>query len=55
MCGVLGKTKQRFANMVALGAEKDWLITYDENYGWELSGDELSNAVVALKLTNITW
>jgi hypothetical protein len=24
--------------MVALGAEKDWLITHDKNYWWELSG-----------------
>jgi hypothetical protein len=40
--------------MVALGAEKDW-ITHDENYGWELSGGGLSNAVVTLYLTNITW
>jgi hypothetical protein len=41
--------------MVAMGAEKDWWITHDENYGWELSGGRLSNAVVTLYLTNITW
>ena len=55
MCDVLGKTTKWFANMVALGAETDWLITRDENDGWELSGGGLSNAVVTLYLNNITW
>jgi hypothetical protein len=42
--------------MVALGAEKDWWITQDENYGWELSGGgELVNAFVTLYLPIITW
>jgi hypothetical protein len=41
--------------MVALGAEKDWLITHDENYGWEISVGGLSNAVITLYLANITW
>jgi hypothetical protein len=55
MCDVLGKTTKWFANMVALGAEKDWLITHDENYGWEISVGGLSNAVITLYLANITW
>ena len=42
MCGVLGKTTKRFANMVALGAEENRLIAHDENCGWELSGEVLS-------------
>jgi hypothetical protein len=37
-----------------LGAEKDWWITHDENYGWELSGGGLSNAFVTLYLPIIT-
>jgi hypothetical protein len=41
--------------MVALGAEKDWWITPDENYGLELSGGGLSNAFVTLYLPIITW
>ena len=46
MGGVLGKTTKSFANMVALGAEKDGLIAHDANYaGW------FSNAVVTLYLT----
>ena len=69
MCGMLGKTIKRFANMIALGAEENRLITHDENCGWELSGGELLkedngyqlrgsggllNAVVTLYVTIIT-
>jgi hypothetical protein len=39
--------------MVALGAEKDGLITHDN--WWELSGGWLSNAFVTLYLPNIPW
>jgi hypothetical protein len=41
--------------MVALGAEKDGLITHDKNNWWGLSGGWLSNAFVTLYLPNITW
>jgi uncharacterized membrane protein YdcZ (DUF606 family) len=39
--------------MVALGAEKDGLITLDKNNWWELSGGWLSAAFVTLYLPNI--
>jgi hypothetical protein len=41
--------------MVALGAEKDWLITHDRDIWWEISGDGLSNAFVTVYLPNIPW
>jgi hypothetical protein len=41
--------------MVALQAEKDWLITHDRNIWWERSGGWLSNAFVTLYLPNIPW
>jgi hypothetical protein len=41
--------------MVALGAEKDGLITHDKDNWWEISGGWLSNAFVTLYLPNIPW
>jgi hypothetical protein len=41
--------------MVALGAEKDGLITQDKANWWELSGGWLLNAFVTLYLPNIPW
>jgi hypothetical protein len=40
--------------MVALRAEKDWLITHDRDIWWEeISGGWLSNAFVTLNLPTI--
>jgi hypothetical protein len=55
MCDVLGKTTKRLANMFALGAEKDGLITDDKDNWRELSGGCLSNAFITLYLPNIPW
>jgi hypothetical protein len=52
MCDVLGKTTKGLANMVALRAEKDWLITHDRDIWWELSDGWLSNAFLTLESTN---
>jgi hypothetical protein len=41
--------------MVALGAEKDGLITHDKDIWRELSGGWLSNAFVTVYLPNIPW
>jgi hypothetical protein len=40
--------------MVALGAEKDGLITHDRDIWWEISGGWLSNAFVTLNLPTIS-
>jgi hypothetical protein len=39
--------------MVALGAEKDGLITHDKDNWWEISGGWLLNAFVTLNLPTI--
>jgi hypothetical protein len=41
--------------MVPLGAEKDGLITHDEDVWWELRGGWLSNVFVTVYLQNIPW
>jgi hypothetical protein len=41
--------------MVALEAEKDGLITHDEDIWWELRGGWLLNAFVTVYLPNIPW